>query len=205
MEDKELQQIWKNVEVELPEKSKSELNLLLTSKAEQVLGKFRLTMTFSVITSSCFLFFLIISASYRQNDVLYLINNLILAIITLSAFITGIFSLRKTQNKTFDQSLKSWLESRIKALSAWLTGRFSKLYLFLLPLFYLLSVLSFYVFFSNTSLMESFQNKGALTGLLVGVPIGLFTAYFVIVKIRKYQIKNLEFLQDLHKRLCADN
>jgi len=205
MDDKELQRIWKKVEVELTEKSKNELNLLLSSKAEQTLGKFRLLMSISMLTSTGLLFFLAFTAYHRQSDVLYLINNATLATITLSGLIIGILSFRKMQNKAFNQPLKSWLEVRINLLSKWLTGRYSKSYLYVTPFLYLLIVLSIHVYFEKISFIETFNSEESIIGIIVGTPIGLFVSYYAMRKIRKYQIKKLEFLQDLLKRLYADN
>ena len=40
MENNELQKIWKNIDIEINQKSKDELNLLLTSKTRQTINKF---------------------------------------------------------------------------------------------------------------------------------------------------------------------
>jgi hypothetical protein len=48
------------------------------------------------------------------------------------------------------------------------------------------------------------NNEESVIGLIVAAPVGLFVSYFTINKIRKYQLKNLDFLKDLHSRLCND-
>jgi hypothetical protein len=106
------------------------------------------------------------------------------------------------QNNKYNQPLKDWLESRINLLSNWLTGRFSRLYLFLIPLLYVLTVLSIHVYFENKSFIEVLNTEESIIGLIVGAPIGLFVSYFGAKKNRNYQLKNLEFLKDLHSRLC---
>lgn len=133
---------------------------------------------------------------------IYLINNVILGLITVVSLISGLLSWRKMQNNRFNQPLKDWLNERISLLSKWLTGKFSKLYLFLIPLLYVLTVLSIHVYFENKSFIDVIKTGDSVIGLLVGAPIGLFIAYFSVKKIRKNQLRNLEFLKDLYNRLC---
>jgi DNA-directed RNA polymerase specialized sigma subunit len=39
---------------------------------------------------------------------------------------------------------------------------------------------------------------------IIGFLIGLFVSYLVVSKIRKYKIKNLEYLKELHAHLCKE-
>lgn len=87
-------------------------------------------------------------------------------------------------------------------LSKWLTGKFSKLYLFLIPLLYVLTVFSIHVYFENKPFLEVLNTEESVVGLIIAAPIGLFVSYFAVNKIRKYQLQNLEFLKDLYNRLC---
>jgi hypothetical protein len=132
---------------------------------------------------------------------IYLINNATLGIVTIISLISGLLSWYKIQNNKYNQPLKNWLEARINLLSKWLTGRFSKLYLFLIPLLYVLTVLSIHVYFENKSFIDVLNTEESIIGLIVGTPVGLFVSYFAVRKIRKYQLHNLEFLKDLHGRL----
>jgi len=201
MENNELQKIWKTIDSEIIPKSKDELNLLLTSKARQTINKFLVIVCVSTLVCVGLLIYLTITSLNRQHDLLYLLNNAILGIITIIALISGLLSWYKIQNNRYNQPLKNWLEERIKILSEWLTGRFSKLYLFLIPLLYILTVLSIHVYFENKSFIEVLNTEESIIGLIVGTPIGLFVSYFGARKIRKYQLHNLEFLKDLLGRL----
>jgi uncharacterized protein YneF (UPF0154 family) len=91
---------------------------------------------------------------------------------------------------------------RISHLDKGLNGRFSKLYLVLIPLLCVLTVLSIHVYFENKLFTEVFKSEESIIGLIVGIPIGIFVACFTVRKIRKYQLNNLEFLKDLYTRLC---
>ena len=115
---------------------------------------------------------------------------------------SGLFSLYKLQNNKYNQPLRNWLEVRINLLSKWLTGRFSRSYIFVIPFLYLLTVLSIHVYFENKSFVEVLNTEESIIGLIVGIPIGLFVSYYAVRKIRKYQLHNLEFLKDLYGRLC---
>lgn len=202
MENNELQKIWRTIDIEINPKSKDELNLLLKSKAKQTINKFLIIMSISIIVCIGLIVFLTITSLNRQDDLIYLINNTTLGIVTIISLISGLFSWYKIQNNRYNQPLKNWLDERINLLSRWLTGKFSKLYIFLIPLLYMLTVLSIHVYFENKTFIEVLNTEESIIGLIVGTPIGLFVSYYGTRKIRKYQLKNLEFLKDLHGRLC---
>lgn len=202
MENNELQKIWKTIDTEINQKTIDELNLLLTSKAKQTINKFLVILSISILISVGLLIFLVITSLNRQNDLIYIINNITLGIVTIISLISGLLSWYKIQNNKYNQPLNSWLESRINLLSVWLTGKFSKLYLFLIPLLYVLTVLSIHVYFENKTFIDVLNTEESIIGLIVAAPIGLFVSYFGARKIRKYQLNNLEFLKDLHGRLC---
>ncbi len=202
MDNNELQKIWKTFDTEINQKSKDELNLLLKSKTKQTINKFLVVLGISIFNCIGILIYLAITSLNRQNDLIYLINNATLGIVTIIALLSGLMSWYKIQNNKYNQPLKNWLEDRIKLLSKWLTGKFSNLYLFLIPLLYVLTVLSIHVYFENKSFIDVLNTEESIFGLIVAAPIGLFASYFGARKIRKYQLKNLEFLKDLHGRLC---
>ena len=198
METDELQNIWKNIDSEINLKSKDELNLLLITKIRKTINKFLYVISFSIFVCAGLIVFLIITALNRGNDILYQANNLTLASITIIAFVSSLSKLYKMQNNRYNQPLKSWLEERINSLSKELTGRYSKSYLFLIPILYILIVLSIHVYFENKSFIEVLKTEESIIGLIVGAPIGLFFSYFGAIKIRKYYLKNLEYLKELH-------
>jgi hypothetical protein len=205
MENNELQNIWKSLDHEINQKSITELNLLLTSKTRQTINKFLVIMGISILVCIGLLIFLAITSFNRQTDLIYIINNATLGILTLISLISGLLLWYRVQNNKYNQPLKNWLEAKINLLSRLLTGRFSKLYLILIPVLYVLTVLSIHVYFENKSFLEVLQTEESITGLIVGAPIGLFVSYFAVRKIRKYQLHNLEFLKDLYGRLCKLN
>jgi|ERR1035437_8110905 hypothetical protein len=202
MENNELQKIWKTIDTEINQKSKDELNLLLISKTKQTINKFLVIISISILVCIGLLIYLTITSLNRQNDLIYLINNATLGIVTIISLISGLLSWHKLQKNRYNQPLKNWLEGRINLLSKWLTGRLSKLYIFLIPFLYVLIVLSIHVYFENKLFIEVLKTEESIIGLIVGAPIGLFVSYFGARKIRKYQLHNLEFLKDLHGRLC---
>jgi len=203
MENSELQKIWKDLDLTTNQKSKEELNLLLASKTKQTINKYLIITAISVTTSVVLLVYLLITSLNRQNDLMYLINNATLGFITLISLFSGLISWYKLQNNKLNQPLRSWLEVRISLLSKWLNGRFSKLYLILIPVLYILIVLSIHVYFENKPFMDVLKSEESVIGLTVGAIIGLFVSYLVIAKIRKFQINNLRFLKDLYTRLSS--
>lgn len=201
MKNNELQKIWKTIDTEINQKTIDELNLLLTSKTKQTINKFLVILSISILISVGLLIFLAITSLNRQNDLIYLTNNITLGIVTIISLLSGLLSWYKIQNNKYNQPLKNWLESRINILSTWLTGTFSKLYLFLIPVLYVLTVLSIHVYFENKSFIDVLNTEESIIGLIIGAPVGLFVSYLGARKIRKYQLNNLEFLKDLHSRL----
>jgi len=202
MENNELQKIWKTIDTEINQKSKHELDLLLISKTKQTINNFLAIVGISIFVCIGLIIYLAITSFNRQNDLIYLINNVTLGIVTIISLISGLLSWYKLQNSKYNQPLKNWLEEKIDLLSRGLTGRLSKLYMFLIPFLYVLIVLSIHVYFENKSFIDVLNTEESIIGLIVGAPIGLFVSYFGVRKIRKYQLNNLEFLKDLHGRLC---
>jgi hypothetical protein len=87
-------------------------------------------------------------------------------------------------------------------LSQWLLGKYSKLYILMIPLLLVLINLSIHVYYESKPLIEVMKNQDSIYGLLFGLIIGILVAFYAIGKIRKYQLKNLEILKDLYARLC---
>jgi hypothetical protein len=202
METNELQNIWKNIDSEISLKTTEELNQLLTIKTKKTINKFLFIFSLDIIVSVGLIVFLIITALNRQSDIIYLVNNTILCLITLIALIISLLSWNKLQSNKCNLSLKDWLEQRIKLLSRWLLGKYSKLYIVLIPLLLVMINLSIHVYFEYKPFLEVLKNEESIYGLVIGFPIGLLVSYFVISKIRKYQIRNLEFLKGLYSHLC---
>ena len=172
MENIELQNIWKTIDNEINPKSKDELSLLLKSKAKQTLNKFIVILSTSILTSVGLIIFLLITALKRQDDLIYLINNAVLGLLVIVSLISGVLSWYKIQNNKFSLPLKDWLSARISLLSKWLTGKFSKLYFFVIPILYVLTVLSIHVYYENKSFIEVLNTEESIIGLIVAAPIG---------------------------------
>jgi ABC-type multidrug transport system fused ATPase/permease subunit len=204
MENNELQKIWRSIDLEITQKSKDELELLLTSKARQTINKFLSIIIISVIVCAGVLSYVTVTTLDRKEDLIFLINNLSLGIITTIALLSGLFSWYKLRNNKFDQPLRNWLEVRIRLLSKGFTGRFSKLYLYLIPVLYVLIVLSIHVYFEHKLFLEVLKTEESLIALIVGAPIGIFVSYYAARKIRKYELSNLEFLEDLYGRVINE-
>lgn len=201
MENNELQNIWKNIDSEISLKTTEELNQLLTIKTKKTINRFLFIFCIDIIVCVGLIVFLIMTALNRQSDIIYLVNNSILCLITLTALIISLLSLNKLQSNKCNLSLKEWLEQRIKLLSRWLLGKYSKLYIVLIPLLLVMINLSIHVYFEYRPFLEVIKNDESIYGLTIGFLIGLFVSYFGISKIRKYQIRNLEFLKGLYSRL----
>jgi hypothetical protein len=202
MENNELQKIWKESDREIHQKSRDELNLLLTAITRNTINKFLFIMGAGIISGTGLLIFLTYTSLNRLDDLFYLFNNITLGIISLLSIISGLMSWYKLQNKEPNQSLRSWLEIRINHLSKSLKGKFNKLYVVILPIIYALTVLSIHVYFENKPFLEVLGTEESMIGLFIGTPIGLIVSFFAVRKIRKHELTNLAFLKDLYNRLC---
>jgi phosphate starvation-inducible membrane PsiE len=202
METNEFQNIWKNIDSEIMLKSKEELDQIFTVKSRKIINKFLLIFTIDLITCAGLIVFLIVTLLNRPGDLIYQIINSLLCLFTLFAFIASLFSYNKLQNNEFNIPLKDWLEQRITLLKKWLLGKYSKSYMVLLPILVLMIMLSIHVYYEYKPFIEVMKNKESIIGLLVGYPIGLLVAFFAINKIRKFELRNLEYLKELHQRLC---
>lgn len=182
-------------------KTKEVLNQILTSRIRETMNKFMVRSGVAVIVSIGLIIFLAITTINRLNDPLYVANNLLLGIIAAFSLYSALYSWDKLQNNRYNQPLKEWLEYRINLLNKEHRGKLSKSYLYLLPVIYILTVLSIHVYYENQLFLEVLHNPESLIGMAVGTPIGLGVAYISVWKIRKYQLKNLKMLQDLHQCL----
>jgi hypothetical protein len=203
MENNELQKIWRNFDLE--PKPVEELDLLLSSKVRSIMGKFLIIRVISIFVSGGLLIFLAIATFNRLTDVLYVINNVVLGLISLTALLLGFLSLKSLLNYQYDSSLKVWLESRIRLFSRQLYGKLRLLYLFMVPVLFILIELSIHVYYENKTMREVLRNEESVMGLIFGVIVGLAVSFYGAIRIRKFQSENLEFLKDLYKRLCLES
>jgi hypothetical protein len=201
METNNLQNIWKNVDSEINLKSAAELNQILSVKIRKTMNKFLVILGIDILVCVGLMLFLLITAFNRQGDILYQFNNLMLGLITLTALLISILSWKKIQNNKFNLSVKDWLEQRIKLLSGWLLGKYSKPYIAIIPILLVLINLSIHVYYEYKPFVAVMNDGVSIYGLITGFVIGLFVSLYAMKKIRKYQIHNLEYLKSLYSSL----
>jgi hypothetical protein len=200
-----LQNIWKNIDSEIKHKTITELDQSLAARTRRTINKFLIFLVVDMIVCVGVIVFLIITALNRQGDTLYQVNNSVLSLITLISLLVSLLSWNKLQNNKFNLPLKDWVEQRIRLLSKWLLGKYSKLYIVLLPILLVMINLSIHVYYEYKPFIEVMKSEESIIGLIVGFIVGLFVSFYTINKIRRYQIKNLEFLKELHSQLCNES
>jgi hypothetical protein len=201
METNNLQNIWKNADSEINLKSAAELNQILSVKIRKTMNKFLVILSIDIIVCVGLILFLVITAFNRQSDILYLVNNSILGLITIASLLISLLSLKKIQNNKYNLSVKDWLEQRIKLLSGWLLGKYSKLYIAIIPILLVLINLSIHVYYEYKPFIAVMKDSESIYGLIIGFIVGLAVSLYTINKIRKYQINNLEYLKTLYSSL----
>ncbi len=204
METDRLQNIWKNNDTNIKLKTINELNQSLAARSKQTINKFRIFFVIDTFVCVGVITFLIITALNRQGDILYQINNAVLSLFTLISLVISLMSWNSLHNNKFNLPLKEWVEERIRLLSKWLLGKYSKLYMVLIPILLVMINISIHVYYEYKPLVEVFKNEESVIGLILGFIIGVFFSYYAINKIRRYQIKNLGYLKEIHTQLCND-
>jgi hypothetical protein len=204
METNRLQNIWKNNETMIKLKTINELNQSLAAKSRQTINKFLIFTVIDVIVCVGVTVFLIITALNRQDDAFYQANNAVLGLVTLISLVISILSWNKLHNNKFNLPLKEWVEQSIRLLSKWLLGKYTKLYIILLPILLLMINISIHVYYEYKPLIEVMKDEESLIGLIIGFIVGVFVSFYALNKIRRYQIKHLRYLKDIHAQLCND-
>ncbi len=205
METNELQELWKKTDLQLPERSMIELNIMLTARSRRAVSRFTFTTALSVLICAGLILFLWITSSKRPDDHLLHLNNLLLGIISTVSFASGLYSWYRLRKDRYSIPVKNWLKERIDLLSRWLTGPAARIPLYILPLIYILTVLSIHVYYEQLPFSEVLRQEDSLIGLAVALPIGLFTSYYALRKIRQDQTRTIGFMKDLYRRLCEEN
>jgi hypothetical protein len=204
METSNLHNIWNNIGSEIKLKSIDELDQLLTARTKQTINKFLFILTIDIVVCVGVIVFLIVTSLNRRSDIIYMVNNSTLCLITLTSLTVSVFAWIKLQNNRFNLPLKEWVEQRIRLLTKWLFGNSSKLYIVLLPIILVMINLSIHVYYEYKPFIEVLKDKESIPGLIVGFLIGLAVSWYAVSKIRKYQIKNLEYLKELYAHLCNE-
>ena len=201
-----MQLIWRTLNSDIKQKSKDELNLLLTSKAKQVFSEFLILNITAIPVCIGLMVWLIISTANRIDDIAYVANNLLLGLIVLFALFYLIRGWHRYRRGKMDKPVKEWLGIEISLLSKWLIGKYSKIDFYLIPILFVLSFLSIHVYFSDLSFIEVFRSDKFINedvwGLIIFTPVLFVGLYYSMIKLRQRQMKKLQFLKDLHERLC---
>ncbi len=206
MENNELQLIWRTVNSDIKQKSKDELNLLLTSKAKQVFAEFLILNITAIPVCIGLMVWLFVSTANRIDDFLYVANNILLGSIVLFALFYAILEWRRFKRSKMDKPVKEWLEIEINQLSKWLIGKYRRTNYYLVPIIFILSYFSIHVYYSDLYFFEVFRSDKFINediwGFIIFTPILFAGLFYGLKKLRKHQVKKLEFLKDLYGRLC---
>jgi len=201
MDNNEIHNIWNSFQSEKQMRSKEELNQLLTAKSKKAINSFLVIISISVAVCIGLITFLVVTILNRPHDLLYKVNNLILCLIAVVALVSSLMSYKELQNNKYNQPLKDWLQTRINLLSKELTGKYSKIYLFYIPILYILTILSIHVYYENKPVLDVLKSGESVYGLIFGSITGLFVSYYSAIKIRKYERGKLDYLKELYRQL----
>lgn len=199
METNELKNIWIEIEGTLTPKTKNELKEILLFKTKRILSKFRWFLMTSILLCIGVITFLIIASLEIKNDILYLLNNTVLAVIIITLLVYYIKSYKKLYfNVSENYNVYVSLNNKVQFLSKELKNKFE---IILIPFLGILLILSVNVFYTSRSFIGTFQDEENLWGLIFGFLIGMLIALYFARKISKYQKKELRILQNYLKEL----
>ncbi len=191
---------------DIKQKSRDELNLLLTSKARQVFAEFLIFNITAIPVCIGLMVWLIISTANSIDDKLYVANNVLLGSIGLFTLFHVIRGWHRYKRSKMDKPVKEWLGIEIDLLSKWIIGKYKRIDLYLIPILFILSFLSIHVYHSDLYLIEVFRSDKFISedmwGLIIFTPIIFAASFYGLIKLRKYQVKKLQFLKDLYGRIC---
>ena len=200
METDILKSIWKDVDYDRESLSKEALNEILSKKVRNTKRRFFVVIGISAAVSIVVLTLVLMVSVKRRVDVFYLINNALLATITLTSLFSAVYSWYRLQKNDYALSLKDNLERDIEMISNSLNGRFRNIHLMVIPVIFILLVLSINVYFEERMFVEMFSTGSSIAALIAGVAVGLPVSFYVHRNIRNYQKRNLEELEALYEK-----
>lgn len=196
METDKLQEIWQGISTEFPKKNKEELWVIIYRKSRQIVNKLLFISTLSGITCLCLSVYLVFTATNRLNDTLYLINNGLLLLITITLF--GFYLVFINNMAKFNNSkvtLKQMLFMKIALLK-----RPDNKYRFIaIPVIFMLVFLSIHVYFSGKLLIDALRD---IPSLVAGTVAGLGVAFWISIRLCKFQNRKMTELKKLYSQLC---
>lgn len=191
--ENDLRNIWTEVEGELIPKSESELNDILLQKSTEVMSRFKWLSGIGISICIGVLTFLVISSVSLRNDVLYLINNALLAFFLVDALVYNIRFIRDLDYTTGGSSnVYTILNEKARKIERALK---QKNQILLLPVISLLLLISIHVYFSSGSFIVMFQDEESMWGLSFGFLSGLIVSIYFERKINRKQQKDLKRLR----------
>jgi len=200
METDILKSIWKDVNYNRESLSKEALNEILSKKVRNTKRRFFVVVGISAAVSIVVLTLVLMASVKRRVDVFYLINNALLATITLVSLFSAVYSWYRLQKNDYALSLKEGLERDIEMISNSLNSRFRNIHLIVIPVIFILLVLSINVYFEERMFVEMFSTGSSIAALIAGVAVGLPVSFYVHRNIRNYQKRNLEELEALYEK-----
>ena len=201
MEKYDLKKLWNSTKQEAAARSKEELVRILDSKAKRTVNRFLLVSAIAGIISSAVIIFLVITALHRKDDIWYVLNNFALGTLTIISLLSALYSWKRLNETKYSLPLKKLLEKNIATISLSLKGWHRAVSILIIPVLYVLLVMSINVYFSGMSYAGVLSSEESLTALLAGLLVGLPVSFYVENKIHKYHLKNLNEFEKLYEQL----
>ena len=204
MKDEELKLAWECVRQENTRVSRMEINDILDRKIKETKRGFYKILGISAFVSFTVIVLLIKASIERSSDELYVLNNVVLGLITLLSFVSALYSWYKLSYNNYAVSIKVCLERDIKMIAGSLYGRSRNVHLAVIPVIFTLLLLSIHTYFSGIRMKEILGREESVVALAAGFIIGMAVSFYVMKKLREYQVRNLEILINLYAKIKGD-
>ncbi len=201
MKDEELKTVWGNLGSDKDQVTRGELSDILNRKVKGIKRRFYTVLGISSAVSVVVITLLVKASVDRSSDVLYVWNNVLLGLITLISLVSALYSWYRLGQSRYATSIKESVERDIEMIRTSLYGKFRYAHWIVIPLIYVLLLLSINVYFDGRTFIEVMRSGEAVTALISGLIVGLPVSYFVESRIRKYHKSNLKRLEVLYEKI----
>src|SRR6056297_1145659 len=183
MENSEFKNIWVEVDGVLTPKTPDELKHILGMKAKNIIRRFDIAIWGSIILCAGVIVFSITGIIKHASDDYYVINNVLLTLVTMMYF--GYYLTLK-RKLSYSVSVKLTVRNSIQ--NAWYVLSRTlkrKLEMKLAPLLGLFLMLAIHRYFESAELVSLLQEEETLWSLLFGIAAASFAGIFIFRKLRK--------------------
>jgi cytochrome c oxidase subunit IV len=192
MENNEFKNLWVEVDGMLTPKSPDELKQILGMKAKKILKRYGTVTLGSIILCVAVVAFSIAGIIKHASDAYYVINNILLSLVTMVYLVYYLILKRKLSYSVIVKLpvLKS-IQNVWYVLSGVMKRKIEMILALFLGLFLMLAI---HRYFESTELLSLLKDEETIWGLLLGIAVAAITGVFIFRELHKYFGNELQIL-----------